>query len=123
MLISNKRNSDSQAMCDILLNHSSNLTYSTGDFKKASEIYEQGKIAVASNLDKLVDLAKTLEPYKEKTVKLPSVTNKIVLDTIIYSGISEDNLELLQARMNVKTNTIYTINYSLLLLPYFLRKF
>ena len=110
MLISNIRNEESQAMCDILLDHSSNLAYSTGDFKKAAEIYEQGKIATASNLDKLVDLAKTLEPYKQKTVELPSVTNKIVLDTIIYNGISEDNLELLKARMDVKTNTVYTID-------------
>ena len=110
MLISNKKNPESQALCDILLDHYPNLTYSTGDFKKASEIYEEGKIATASNMDKLVELARVLEPYKQKSVALPQVSNRIILDTVMYNGISEDNLDLVKARMNVKTNTAYTIN-------------
>lgn len=110
MLISNKKNPESQAMCDILLNHSPNLTYSTGDFKKAPEIYREGKIATASNLDKLVDLAQVLASYNQKTVNLPAVSNRIILDTVLYSGISEDNLKLVKARMNIKTNTTYTID-------------
>mgnify|MGYP003344176170 CR=1 FL=1 len=110
MIISNKKNPESQAMCDILLNHYPNLTHSTGDFKKASEIYDEGKIATASNLDKLVDLARTLKSYNQKTITLPPVSNRIILDTITYSGISEENLELVKERMNVETNTVYTIN-------------
>lgn len=110
MLISNKKNPESQKLCDILLEHSANLTHSTGDFKNASEIYKEGKIAIASNLKKLVTLGKKLESYNQKTVHLPSVSNRIILDTIIYGGISEDNLDLVKARMNVKTNTVYSIN-------------
>ena len=54
MIVSNKKNAESQAMCDILFDHYTHLTYSTGDFKKTPEIYQQGKIATAANLDKLV---------------------------------------------------------------------
>jgi len=110
MLVSNKKNPESQAMCDILLKHYPNLTYSTGDFKNASEIYAEGKIATAANIHQLVELAKTLEAYDQKTVELPAVTNRIILDTVVYNGISEANFDLVKARMNVETNTPYTIN-------------
>lgn len=108
MLSSNLKNPTNRALCDILIDHTPHLTFSTGDFKKSKEIYEEGKLAVAENIAALVALSARLKKYNQHTVQLPQVKNKILLDTIVYNNISKKNLALVKARTNIKANTLYT---------------
>jgi len=108
MLMSNIKNPENQKLCDILINHYPNLTYSTSDFEKGKLIYEEGKIATKENLDKLVDLAEILKEFEQKNHELPDVKNLAIFDTITYTGIREGNIELIKARINIKANEPYT---------------
>ncbi len=108
MLMSNLKNPENQKLCDILINHYPNLTYSTGDFEKSKIMYEEGKIATEENIDKLVELADLLKGFNQRKHELPKVKNAFVLDTVIYSGISEGNIDLVRARANIKVNTELT---------------
>lgn len=107
MLHSNLKNPENKALCDILIDHTPNLTFSTGDFNSCEDIYEEGKIATIQNLYALVDLSKKLKGFKQLPHKLPTIKEEIVLDTIIYNNISKSNLALVKARTNIKTNNIY----------------
>lgn len=109
MLTSNLKNPEHKKNCDILVDHVPILTYSTGDFNKSKEIYNEGKIATNSNLDALVSLANQLKKYKQNVHQLPEVKNQFILDSIVYTGISEANLELVKDRANIKKNVKYTI--------------
>ncbi|MGB5361145.1 MAG: patatin-like phospholipase family protein, partial [Eudoraea sp.] len=60
MLASNLKNPENRKLCDILIDHIPNLTYSTGDFAKSKQIYEEGKIATLQNRDALVAIADEL---------------------------------------------------------------
>jgi NTE family protein len=108
MLSSNLKDPINRELCDILIDHTKYLTFSTSDFQKSDQIYEEGKLAVAENLSVLAALSERLKKYNQNTVQLPEVENKILLDTIIYNNISKDNLALVRARTNIKTNTLYT---------------
>ncbi|MGC1630646.1 MAG: patatin, partial [Gelidibacter sp.] len=108
MLSSNLKNPENRALCDILIDHTTHLTFTTSDFKKSDEIYQEGKLAVADNLSALVALAARLKEYDQRTVQLPNVENRIFLDTIAYNNISKTNLALVKARTNIKKNTEYT---------------
>jgi len=110
MLTSNLKNPEHQKNCDILVDHIPYLTYSTGDFDKGKEIFEEGKIATGKNLEALVALAEKLKDFERKAHKLPEVKNEFILDTISYTGISEANLELVKDRANIKTNVTYTVH-------------
>jgi len=109
MLTSNVKNPANRELCDILIDHLPNLTYSTGDFGKANEIYEEGKIATIENKDKLVALAEMLKGYQQRVPKQTSVKNKFILDTIIFNGVSEDNIDLVKSRANILEHKEYTI--------------
>lgn len=108
MLTSNIKDPEKRALCDILVDHLPNLKHSTGDFDKSNEIYEEGKIATAQNLDALVALAEKLKKFPQRTHKLPIVPGEFVLDTINYKNVSEDNLVFVKERTNIKPNTKYT---------------
>lgn len=108
MLNSNLKNPKNRTYCTILIDHTPNLTYSTGDFENNKEIYEQGKIGTNTQMDGLIALAKQLKPFKSKPHKLPQVPKKFKLDSICYAGISDANLDLVKARANINTNTEYT---------------
>lgn len=108
MLASNIKNPENQKLCDILFDHIPNLTYSTSDFKKGREIYREGKIATAQNLDMLVALAEKLKGYSQRTHKLPEVKNEFVVDTIVFKGVSDANLDLVKARTNIKPHEAHT---------------
>jgi NTE family protein len=110
MLASNIKNPANRALCDVLIDHTSHLSYSTGDFDKNVGILNEGKIATREQLAELVALAKQLQPYKQVKPKLPKVQNKMEFDTIRYNGISEENLDLFKARLNIETNTTYYIS-------------
>lgn len=108
MLTSNLKNPVSRGQCDILIDHMPNLTFSSGDFDKSDEIYVQGQTSVNSNTDALVVLANQLKDFEQRTHILPIAPDHFVLDTIVYTGISKSNLELVKARANIQTGEKYT---------------
>lgn len=108
MLASNLKNPENRELCDILIDHIPNLTYSTGDFAKSKEIYEEGKIATLQNRDALVAIADELKDYPKKSHELPEINPEFVLDTIIYKNISRENLDLVKARTNIEQYKKYT---------------
>ncbi len=109
MLVSNKKNPKSRELCDILIDHYPNLTYSTGDFENHKEIYEEGKIATKNQINELVKLSDKLKPFSQNKVSLPKINNSIVFDTIIYKGISDSNIDLVKSRSKIKSNESYTV--------------
>jgi NTE family protein len=108
MFPSNIKNPANRALCDILIDHLPNLRFSTGDFAKSKEIYEDGKIAAEQNLPALIALAEKLRGYAQRTHKLPIVPNVFVFDTIVYKNISKENIPLVSARANLKSHTKYS---------------
>lgn len=109
MLVSNKKNPKSRKLCDILIDHLPNLTHSTGDFNASKAIYKEGTIATNSKLNELVKLSKTLKKYNQRKIATPLVDKKIVFDTILYKGVSDNNLALVKSRANIKPNKAYAI--------------
>ncbi len=108
MLPSNIKDPDNRKLCTILVDHLPNLRYSTSDFAKSAEIYDDGKIATKLNMDALTALAKKLNGYEQRIHKLPKVKNEFLIDTIVYKNISKENLSLVIARTNLKDHAIYT---------------
>lgn len=108
MFPSNIKVPENRKLCDILVDHLPNLRFSTGDFNKSNEIYQDGKAATALNLDALTALANRLKTFEQRSHQLPKIAEVVSLDTIIYKGISEENMPLVIARMKIKTNTKYT---------------
>src|SRR5690554_7575814 len=109
MLNSNIKRPENRALCDILIDHSGKLSYSTADFNKAMFLYEDGKKAVQEKMDTLTALSIMLKKYDQREVKFPSPRGDFIIDTITYSGISDANLALVKARADIKTNTPYDI--------------
>ncbi|WP_445736737.1 patatin-like phospholipase family protein [Mariniflexile sp.] len=107
MLSSNVKNPSNRKLSDILIDHTANLTYTTGDFAKSAEIYKEGKIAVSQNMYALVALAKRLKKFGQRTHQLPYVKDEFVLDTVVYKNISKTNLALVKARTNIRANKTY----------------
>ena len=108
MFPSNIKNPDNRKLCDILVDHMPNLRFSTADFAESNEIYKDGKIATALNLNALSALAEKLKGYKQRTHELPKVANEFLVDTIVYKNISKENIPLVIARTNFKPHTKYT---------------
>src|SRR5690554_1506254 len=109
MLNSNIKRPENRALCDILIDHSGKLSYSTADFNKATILYEDGKKAVQEKMDTLTALSIMLKKYDQREVKFPSPRGDFIIDTITYSGISDANLSLVKARTNLRTNTSYNM--------------
>ncbi|MFB9053360.1 patatin-like phospholipase family protein [Formosa undariae] len=109
MLSSNLLVAKHKKECDILLDHVPNLKYTPGDFDKSAIIYEEGKKAVIDNEDQLVALAKSLKPFKQRAHVMPVQKKLVALDTIVYKGISEDNLRLVTTRSGLKEKEEYTV--------------
>ncbi len=110
MIASNIKNPKNRALCDILLSHGPNISYATSDFGQAANIYEQGKIALQKQLPQLIKIADALKKFKQRKRSLPVVSDTVILDTIIYKGISKNNLSLVQARSNLETKHPFTKN-------------
>ncbi|WP_348822539.1 patatin-like phospholipase family protein [Flavobacterium aestuarii] len=108
MFPSNIKNPANRALCDILVDHLPNLRFSTADFAESDEIYKDGKIATAQNLPALTALAAKLKSYPQRTHEIPKMANEFILDSIVYKNISKENIPLVAARTNLKTNTKYT---------------
>lgn len=107
MLTSNVKDPEKRKLCTILVDHLPNLKYSTGDFAKSNEIYEEGKIATNQNMEALVSLAEKLKKFKQRTHELPIVPKEFTLDTIVFTNISKENLAFVVERMNIKPHTKY----------------
>ncbi len=107
MLASNLKNPANRALCDVLIDHTTYLTYSTASFDKNIAILKEGKIGTQAQLSELAVLAKRLKPYPQPKPELFKVPNTLVFDTIQYNGIGEDNMNLFKARVNVEQNTPY----------------
>lgn len=108
MLSSNLKNDANRERCTILIDHLPNLKYSTGDFADSNQIYEEGKIATNQNLNALIALADKLKGYKQREHQLPKVENSFLIDTIVYDGVSKENLELVVARSKIKLHEKYS---------------
>ena len=108
MLNSNLKNPENRKLCNILVDHVPNLTYSTGDFSKSKEMYEEGKIATTEQKQKLEALAKQLINFRQRAHKLPETIPGLILDSIIYSNISKANLGLVKSRINIQTQKSYS---------------
>lgn len=98
-----------KALCDILINHVPYITYGTKDFTEHLTIYEQGKAAVIDQSSALIELSNQLKNYKQEKKDLPQIKDEVVLDTIIYKGISKPNLTLVKERSDIRTQKKYTI--------------
>ncbi|WP_434037008.1 patatin-like phospholipase family protein [Formosa sp. 4Alg 33] len=109
MLSSNLLVAKHKKECDILLDHVPNLKYTPGDFDKSAIIYEEGKKAVLDNEDQLVALAEKLKPFKQRAHVMPVQKKLVTLDTIVYKGISENNLRLVTTRSGLKEKEEYTV--------------
>jgi NTE family protein len=110
MMTSNLKNPEHQALCDILIDHYANLTYSTQDFVKGDEIYKEGLIATNQNLQTLAALGTRLKKFQQRTHKLPQTKDEITIDHIEYPGISSENLSLVKARINIEPKKAYSSN-------------
>jgi len=108
MLSSNLKNPPNRKLCDILIDNVPHITYSTGDFTKGAEIYEEGKIAANQNRSALIALSEKLKKYDQRDHKLPVVPKSIVLDTVIFKDISEENMSLVRSRTNIEPHKEYT---------------
>lgn len=109
MLTHNKVCVDNQNLCDLFLNHVPYLSYSTGDFNNSSEIYEEGKIAVALKMEELEKLSKKLNQFEQRNHTLPSSTDKVSFDTIVVRNISEGNLAIINQRLQIQPFEEYSI--------------
>jgi NTE family protein len=108
MMNSNTKRPANRKLCDILIDHAPNLTYSTSDFFNTNEIYEEGKIATKEQINALVDLSNRLKNFEQLKHELPIAKTKFVFDTIVYQDISKSNLALVKARTAMQPNKEYT---------------
>ncbi|WP_455169665.1 DUF3418 domain-containing protein, partial [Aegicerativicinus sediminis] len=109
MLSSNIQNDANRKRCDFLLDHVTHLTYSTGDFNNGEEIYNEGKLALKENMSGLIELSEKLKQFKQEKVELPAVNNSFLLDTIVYQNISEQNIDLVKARIKIESGKEYSV--------------
>ena len=109
MLASNLKVPTNKKLCDVLIDHTKYLTHSTGSFSKNIEIFKEGKIATNENLDNLVEIAKKLKGYSQVKPLLPTVQNKILIDSISYDGISKQNMDLLKSRISISPHNYHTL--------------
>ena len=109
MLNSYLKNPESRALCDILVDHVPNLTYSTSDFVKSETMIQEGKIGVLKNKDALAALSERLKNFEQRTHEIPDDVDKVAFDTIIFNGISKGNRSLVRERTNLKPDTLYTL--------------
>jgi len=109
MLTSLKKNKANRELCDILINHVPNLTYTTGDFGKSKEIFEQGKLATYQNMDSFKELAKKIKKFKQRPHNLPYKSKEVVIDSFTFKNISEANINLVKARANLEPNKKYKV--------------
>ncbi len=110
MLTSLIKNPSNRELCDILIDHTPNLTYSTGDFEKSNEIYEEGKIAAYQNMDAFVSLANKIKNFRQRSHEIPQRPKKFMINDFVFKNISEPNIDLVKSRANLVPNEEYTVD-------------
>ncbi len=108
MMASNIKNPENRKLCDILILNGPNIKYISSDFNKATEIYNEGKVALKDAIPSLVKIPERLKNYKQRDRSLPIGKDSIVLDSVIFSGISKENLNLVKASSGLATGKKYT---------------
>ena len=109
MLNSKIKNPENRKLCDILIDHVPHVPYSTGDFTKSNDIYQTGKIATNLAIEELSALASEMQKFTQREHKFPDYEEIFTLDTIYYDGISNENLGLVKSRINLETDTEYSV--------------
>ena len=110
MLSSNLKNPANRALCDVLIDHVPNISYSSGDFSKSTEIYNSGKIATRESISALAKLAEQLQQYPQRAHGFPEFNEQYIIDTIAYTGIDKDNIKLLKSRINLSPGVPYSVH-------------
>lgn len=108
MMTSNLKNSKNRELCDILINNGPNITYSPSDFDKAPNIYNQGKIALKNAMPALIAFSEKVKIYKQRTRHVPITKDSLTIDQVVFSGISENNLDLIKARSGLLKKKTFT---------------
>lgn len=108
MLTSSLKVDSNRELCRVLITHNEHLTYSTQDFVKAKEIYEQGRIGTNQSRKDLEELAEYLQQF-ESTPREKNFADKVSFDALDYKGISKNNLDFIKARMDLETGVDYSI--------------
>lgn len=108
MFPSNLKNPENRNNCTILVDHLPHLRFSTADFKESAEIYKDGKIATAQNIEALTALAQKLKQYPQRNHYLPEIPNEFFIDSIEYKNISKENIPLVKARVKLKPKAKYS---------------
>ncbi len=106
MLSSSLKIPQHRALCDVLIDHTNDLTYETQDFIHSKAILKQGETATKRSLEALIALSKQVNTSKKR----PTLPYKplIALDQINFKQISSGNLPLVEARMNISTVEVYS---------------
>ncbi len=110
MLTSNLKNDEHEELCDILLLHTPNITYTTADFNKAGAIYNEGLIETKNKTQQLAELAEQLKQYEQRKHELPVAYKEFVIDSIVYKKFSDGNIDLIKARVDVENGESYTLD-------------
>ena len=108
MLSSNLKIKKNKEICDILIDHAPYIDYSTSDFNKSKEIFKEGAIATNNKLSALVELSKTLKKYKQRVHKIVLAKETIILDTIIFKGISKRNYDMAKETTKLEAHNAYS---------------
>ena len=108
MLSSNLKIKKNKEICDILIDHAPYIDYSTSDFNKSKEIFKEGEIATNNKLSALVELSKTLKKYKQRVHKIELAKETIILDTIIFKGISKRNYDIAKETTKLESHNAYS---------------
>ena len=108
MLSSNLKIKKNKEICDVLIDHAPYIDYSTSDFNKIKEIFKEGEIATNNKLSALVELSKTLKKYKQRVHKIELAKETIILDTIIFKGISKRNYDIAKETTKLEPHNAYS---------------
>lgn len=108
MLSSNLKIKKNNEICDVLIDHTPYIDYSTSDFNKSKEIFKEGDIATNNKLSALVELSKTLKKYKQRVHKIELAKETIILDTIIFKGISKRNYDITKETTKLEPHNAYS---------------
>lgn len=109
MLSSNLKSATNRGLCDILIDHTVHLTYTPADFDKGGEIFNQGKIGTNEKLNELAVLSKKLQIYPQEKTQLPVFKNKLMIDTIVFKGISKSNMDIVKSRSKLEPHNNYSM--------------
>lgn len=108
MIQSLRLNEENQNNATVLINHTPNLTYTTGDFNQARQIIGEGKVAVAAELDALTQLSQD-HPSKPRISTVPSNKMTLNLNHVDIRGVDPKMKSLMLRRMSLELHEDYPL--------------